>query len=83
MSDNKATMRRIYEEIITGRNLAAADELLADDFVEYEELPPGMPSGREAPKAMGAMTLAAFPDFRVTVEELLEDVLNFGFQPLS
>ena len=73
MPDNKATMIRIYEEIISGRNLDAADELLADDFVEYEELPPGMPSGREAPKAMGAMTLSAFPDFRVTVEELLED----------
>jgi len=71
--DNKAIMRRIYEEIISGHNLEAADELLTDDFVEHEELPPGMPSGREAPKAMGAMTLAAFPDFRVTVEEMLED----------
>jgi steroid delta-isomerase-like uncharacterized protein len=71
--DNKATMRRIYDEIISGRNLEAIDALLADDFVEHEELPPGMPSGKEAPKVMGAMMRAAFPDFRATVEEMLED----------
>jgi steroid delta-isomerase-like uncharacterized protein len=73
MSDNKATMLRLYEEVFNGGNLETIDELLADDFVEHEELPPGIPQGKGAPRALVTMMRGAFPDFHAAVEEMLED----------
>ena len=72
MPDNKATMLRIFE-VFSQDDLGPLDELLADDFVEHEELPPGIPQGREAPRTLMTMMRGAFPDFRAEVEELLQD----------
>ena len=73
MSDLKALTQRLYDEVINGRRLDLIDELMTDDFVEHEELPPGMPGGREAPRAMFTMMHGAFPDFRFDVKEILQD----------
>jgi len=73
MSDNKAAMLRLYEEVFSQGKLDLVDEILADDFVEHEELPPGVPQGKEAPRALVAMLRGAFPDFHAAVEEMLED----------
>ncbi len=73
MSDIQAVMRRIYGEVFSQGNVELIDDLMHDEFVEHEELPPGIPQGREAPKAMAAMMLSAFPDFRADVEEMLQD----------
>lgn len=70
--DLEAQLRRLYDGINTG-DFALFDELVADDFVEHEELPPGVPQGKDAPKALMAMLREAFPDFRARVEEMLED----------
>lgn len=45
---------------------------MAEDFVEHEAVP-GMDSSREASKQMFAMMHTAFPDFRATVHEVLQD----------
>jgi len=73
MSDHKATMQRIYDEVFNQGNLDVIDELLADDFVEHQELPPGIPQGKGAPRAYTIMFRSAFPDFRMAVEEMLQD----------
>jgi steroid delta-isomerase-like uncharacterized protein len=73
MSDNKAVMRRLYDEIFSQGNIDLIDELMADDFVEHEELPPGIPPGKGAVHALVTMLREAFPDFRATAEEMLED----------
>ena len=73
MPDHKATLSRLYEEVVSQGDLGLIDELLADDFVEHEELPPGVPQGKGAPRAMMTMMRGAFPDFHARVEELLED----------
>ena len=73
MSYNKTTMLRLYEEVFNAGNLEAIDEIVADDFVEHEVLPPGIPQGRGAPQALVTMMRGAFPDFHATVEEMLED----------
>jgi len=73
MPDIQAVMRRIYREVFTQGNDELIDELMHEDFVEHEDLPPGVPPGREAPKAMMAMMRSAFPDFSVDIEELLQD----------
>ena len=73
MSDIQAVMRRIYAEVFTQGNVDLIDELMHEDFVEHEEVPPGIPPGRGTPKAMTAMMHSAFPDFRADVDELLQD----------
>ena len=49
------------------------DELLIPDFVEHEELPPGIPPGREAPKVLFTMLRSAFPDIKATIEHLIAE----------
>jgi steroid delta-isomerase-like uncharacterized protein len=73
MADLKATMQRIYDEMFNQGNLDVIDELLADDFVEHQELPPGIPQGKGAPRAYTEMFRSAFPDFHMAVEEMLQD----------
>lgn len=73
MSDMQAITQRIYDEVFTQGDIDVIDEVMHPDFVEHEELPPGIPPGREAPKAMTAMMRSAFPDFRADVHEMLQD----------
>lgn len=44
----------------------------AEDFVEHEVLP-GMPSDREAPRQMIQMSREAFSDFRMVVEDMIQE----------
>jgi steroid delta-isomerase-like uncharacterized protein len=68
---NKAMVRRFVEEVFNRGNISAADELLAPDFVEHEELPPGIPSDREGVKQMTTMMRIAFQDFKATIEDII------------
>lgn len=70
---NKALFRRMVEEIFNRGNLDLVDEVFAPDFVEHEELPPGIPSGREGVKQMTSMLRGAFPDFKATIEDMLAE----------
>ena len=60
--------RRFAEEVINKKNLAVADEIVAEDFVELDPLP-GQAQGREGLKQILAMLFAAFPDLHWTIEE--------------
>ncbi len=73
MSDLKALMWRIIDEAFNRGDFDVFDELVSDDFVEHEELPPGVPQGKAAPREMITMMRAAFPDLQVTVEDMLQD----------
>jgi steroid delta-isomerase-like uncharacterized protein len=70
---NKALVNRLVEEVLNQHDLSVIDEIVSLDFVEHEALPPGMPSGREAPRALFNMMLNAFPDFYATVEHLIAE----------
>jgi steroid delta-isomerase-like uncharacterized protein len=73
VEQNKALVRQLVEEVINKGNVGLIDEIIAPDFAEHEVLPPGMPSGREAPKAMFSMLHSAFPDFHATIEQLVAE----------
>ena len=73
VEDNKAVMRRIYDEVMSQGNIDLADEFFSDDFVEHEGFP-GLPTeGPEAPKAGFAMLRAAFPDLHMTADEMIAE----------
>jgi steroid delta-isomerase-like uncharacterized protein len=70
---NKAIFRRMVDEIFNRGNLSLIDEFLAPDFVEREQLPPGIPSGREGVKQMAVMLRSAFPDFKATIDDMVAE----------
>ena len=71
---NKAIVRRIYEELWDGRDLGVADEVIAaEGYVNYDtELVPA-PGGPEDMKQTVRMVTAAFPDNRHRVEEMIAE----------
>jgi len=70
---NKAIFRRMVEEIFNRGNMNLVDEFLAPDFIEREELPPGIPPGREGVKQMTIMFRSAFPDFKATIDDMIAE----------
>jgi steroid delta-isomerase-like uncharacterized protein len=71
VDENKAMVRRVEELWNTG-NLAAADEIFAIDFVNHD---PSSPDVRDlvSYKEFITRVLNAFPDFHVTVDDILAD----------
>ena len=62
-------MRRLYE-LLTAGDVESFGDLVADDFVEHEELP-GLTPTKEGVKALFRMYIAAFPDLRMVPEDVL------------
>jgi steroid delta-isomerase-like uncharacterized protein len=66
--ENLSIVRRIYTEVFDRHNLAVIDEYYASDFVYHS---PGNPDmDREGLKQGFATYLAAFPDVRMTLEDI-------------
>ena len=70
--ENKAIARRFFEQVWNEGNVAAIDELVAANYEDHS-LPPGMPSGVEGLKQTIAMYQTAFPDTRMTVDDLFAE----------
>src|SRR3989304_2707581 len=68
---NKALLSRIIKEVFNQGKISLIDDLLAPGFVEHEELPPGIPTGREAVKQHCTLFRSAFPDLKVTIDDTL------------
>jgi steroid delta-isomerase-like uncharacterized protein len=66
--DHAATMRSTYERINAG-DIAGFGALVADDFVEHQGLP-ALPT-KEGTLEFFRTLLAAFPDWRMTVQDLI------------
>ena len=70
--ENKALVRRFYEEVFNKKNLAAIDEFLDPHIIEHA-LPPGLPGGSAGSRQFIGMYLVAFPDLHLTAEDLIAD----------
>jgi predicted ester cyclase len=64
---------RLMEEGFNRGNVAVVDEMLTTDFKEHENLPPGLPPGRDGVKALISALHTAFPDIKHTIEDLTTD----------
>ena len=71
--ENKAVVLRQEEEIFTRGNLDAADEIYAPGYVGHDPSNPEDVRGPEAAKQAAADYRRAFPDLRVTVEDLIAE----------
>jgi predicted ester cyclase len=69
---NKASVRRFYDEVFNKKNRAVIDEFIAPNHVDHAA-PPGMPAGLAGAKQLLGMYLTAFPDFHLTVEDMIAE----------
>ena len=70
---NKALIGRFIEEIFNRGNMSVVEALFAPDFVEHEQLPPGIPNNREGVKVLTSMLRSAFPDFKATIDDIVAE----------
>ena len=70
--ENKALVRRLIEEVWNQGHLAVFDELYAPDFLFHD---PGLPHvrTREEDKHWIVGILDAFPDFHITLDDVIAD----------
>jgi steroid delta-isomerase-like uncharacterized protein len=71
--ENKAIVRQQEEELFTQGNLDAADEVYAPDYVGHDPSNSEEVRGLEAAKRAASDYRQAFPDLRVTVEDLIAE----------
>ncbi len=69
--DLEAQMRRLYDDAVNRGDMDLIDELLADDFVEHEELPGISGNDKQAVKSFFGIMRSAFPDLRFDVEDMV------------
>ena len=70
--DNKALLRRFYEELWTKGNLDAGDELVSRDYVDHQPAP-GLRTDRDGFRALVRAWREGFPDGRETIGDLIAE----------
>ena len=65
--------RRLIEEGFGEGRLEVADELIAADMIEHQDFGPGHATGAEGVRAVIVSLRRAFPDFTLTIEDLVVD----------
>jgi steroid delta-isomerase-like uncharacterized protein len=70
-AQNKALFRRFIEELWNQQKLEVADELYGPDA--YSPNAPQLPNGPEGLKQIAQLIFTAFPDFHMTIEDLVAE----------
>jgi steroid delta-isomerase-like uncharacterized protein len=70
--ENKATVRRYFEEVLNQGNLALVDELNAPNWVYHDPVVPDVRTLEDYTQWFTAIR-SAFPDFHVTIEDLIAE----------
>ncbi len=71
--ENKAIIRRLFDEVFNKGNLGAADAVLAPDYVLHDPAAPDFAGGREGYRQFQSRYLKAFPDHRLAVEDQIAE----------
>src|SRR5919202_1446850 len=69
---NEAVARKALECFNTG-DTSVADEVIADGAVKHDPAMPDSPAGPDSLKQEVEMYRGAFPDLRITIEEMFSD----------
>src|SRR5581483_6966760 len=71
IADNKATIRRMMDEVMSRHDLQTLDDLLAQDVIAHDPSLPEDVHGRDAFRQMLMGYIQAFPDLQFTVDDLI------------
>jgi steroid delta-isomerase-like uncharacterized protein len=71
---NKANFQRLYDEVMNGHDVEAADRLITPDRPDHDAtFPPEFTRDREGFKMLFRMLIAAFPDLTFTTEFMVAE----------
>jgi len=74
MSDtNKNIMRRLFDEVWNKGHQPVADELFAQNYSHHDSSTPDLGRGPESEKKRVALYRNAFPDIRLTIEDIISE----------
>ena len=70
---NKAIVRRLVEELWNKGNLSVADELFAPNYEHHDASTLDFGRGPESEKKRATLYRTAFPDVRLTIEDIIAE----------
>lgn len=70
---NKAIVRRLVEELWNKSNLSVADELFAPNYEHHDASTLDFGRGPESEKKRATLYRTAFPDIRLTIEDIIAE----------
>jgi steroid delta-isomerase-like uncharacterized protein len=70
---NKAIVRRLFEEVWNKGNLSVADELFTPNYTHHDPSTPDVGPGPESEKKRATLYRTAFPDLRLTIEDIIAE----------
>ena len=73
IEENKALVRRFYDEVWNGGDVAFAHEVFAEDYVRHDLRPTEALPGPAGQQKIAADFRAAFPDLTMTLDLLLAE----------
>ena len=71
--ENKALVRRWFEELFNQAKLDLADEIVTPDHVTHDTSTPEHLPGPEGERQLVNLVRGAFPDGRITIEDLVAE----------
>jgi steroid delta-isomerase-like uncharacterized protein len=71
--NNKAVVRRLLDEVWNKGNLSLVDELFTPTFEFHDASTPDLGRGPESEKKRVALYRNAFPDLRITIEDMIAE----------
>ena len=70
---NKTIVRRLFEEVWNKGNLSVADELFTPNCEHHDASSPDFGRGPESEKKRATLYRTAFPDLRLTIEDIIAE----------
>jgi steroid delta-isomerase-like uncharacterized protein len=70
---NKAVVRRLFEEVWNQGYLPVADHLFSPNYAHHDPSTPDFGRGPESERKRTALYRTAFPDVRLTIEDIIAE----------
>jgi len=70
---NKAIVRRVFEELWNNGNLSVADQLFTPTYTDHDPSTPDFGHGPESERKRVTLYRTAFPDLRLTIEDIIAE----------
>jgi len=70
---NKAIVRRLFAELWNNGNLSLADQLFTPNYTHHDSSSPDFGHGPESERKRATLYRTAFPDLRLTIEDLIAE----------
>jgi steroid delta-isomerase-like uncharacterized protein len=70
---NKAIVRRLFEELWNKGNLSVADQLFSPNYTHHDSSTPDFGRGPESERKRATLYRTAFPDLHLTIEDIIAE----------